>query len=417
MHPIMRGFWKSRAGNMALTAAMVLPCAFVVLAGGVDAISVSNQSVLLQSVADRAALASAQELIIANSSQSRVSAVAARYVAANYDGAQTTSTRVIDGGKAVEVSITAEPRAFLNSAFSGSDAVVTANSVAEVSGGGNICLIGLNAQTRTTISMGNAATITAGTCVVYSNSKGPGSLFMTGRASLSAEFACIAGGVHTTGAVTFPRARPVEDCPGIDDPLQNRPNPTFDIGRCDYDQLSVQSDRTLSPGVYCGGLQVSNARVTLLPGTYIIKDGLLDVQGGGQLTGDYVGFFLTGPNRPTGINFTADSTISLLAPTTGDMAGLLFFEDRNNQQSITHTIASRNARKFEGTIYLPKYPLLISGGNTVADRSDFTIIIASSLELAYGPNIVLNTNYSDSDVPVPDGVGNQSPGGTIRLTR
>jgi Flp pilus assembly protein TadG len=404
---------------MALTAAMVTPCVFAVILGGVDYISVANQRVLLQSVADRAALASAQELVVANSSQERISAVAAAYVEANYAGAHTTSTQVTENGKAVKVSLTAEPQAFMNSPFASGGSAVIVEAVAEVSGGGNICVIGLNPAARTTISMGDSARLTAGTCVVYSNAPSPSSLSMKNNGVLTVEFACIAGGVMQSGTGNrFPRSMPVTDCPGIDDPLKNRPAPNFDSKSCDYTATTITTPQTLSPGIYCGGLTVSGgAKATLSPGTYIIKDGLLSVGSGGELSGDHVGFFLTGPGAPTGIFFQSDSTISLSAPTKGDMAGLLLFEDRNNSRGLTHTIASQRARKFEGTIYLPKYGLTISGRNTIADQSDFTILIANTLSLAYGPNVVLNTNYSDSDVPVPDGVGNMSPGGKIILSR
>jgi hypothetical protein len=49
---------------------------------------------------------------------------------------------------------------------------------------------------------------------------------------------------------------------------------------------------------------------------------------------------------------------------------------------------------------------LIDATRPVADRSDYTVIIARQFELRDGPELVLNTNYESSTIPVPEGVGN-----------
>ena len=71
----------------------------------------------------------------------------------------------------------------------------------------------------------------------------------------------------------------------------------------------------------------------------------------------------------------------------------------------TYRIVSDNARNLLGTIYLPAGRLVIDAKRPVADRSAYTIIVARQVELFDGPNLYLNTNYSGSDIPVPQGVG------------
>ena len=70
-----------------------------------------------------------------------------------------------------------------------------------------------------------------------------------------------------------------------------------------------------------------------------------------------------------------------------------------------HYIRSDNARRLVGTIYLPNGKLLIDGRRPIADRSEYTVIIADTFELQDGPNLVLRTDYHLSDIPVPEGVG------------
>ncbi|MDZ4759982.1 MAG: hypothetical protein SGJ21_02795, partial [Alphaproteobacteria bacterium] len=73
-----------------------------------------------------------------------------------------------------------------------------------------------------------------------------------------------------------------------------------------------------------------------------------------------------------------------------------------------HRIRSDNAQKLVGTIYISRNKLLIDGDKPIAAASEYTVIVAREFELAEGPEVVLNTDYALSDVPVPEGVGNQA---------
>ena len=76
-------------------------------------------------------------------------------------------------------------------------------------------------------------------------------------------------------------------------------------------------------------------------------------------------------------------------------------------------ITSNKARKLLGTIYLPNGNLIVDANNKVADASAYTAIVVRRLRLSKGPNLVLNTDYDRTLVPVPSGVGPQ--GVTARL--
>ena len=89
----------------------------------------------------------------------------------------------------------------------------------------------------------------------------------------------------------------------------------------------------------------------------MIKDGRLALTGTSTMTGNGVGFYITG-----------------------------------------------DARTLIGTIYLPRGSLLVDAKQPVAEQSAYTAIIAQSIELNSGPNLILNTNYDSSDVPVPSGI-------------
>jgi hypothetical protein len=211
----------------------------------------------------------------------------------------------------------------------------------------------------------------------------------------------------------------------VNDPLAMRLKPT--VGECDFVDTVITKSETLSPGVYCGGISVDGGRATLKPGEYILTGGPLHISNNGTLQGEHVGFYLSGPEAK--LQFDYDSNIAVSAPKEGILTGLLLFSSPyetatdaatskrkrkktrepnrlvDGVQKADHYIRSDNARRLVGTIYLPNGKLLIDGRKPIADRSEYTVIIADTFELQDGPNLVLRTDYHLSDIPVPAGVG------------
>lgn len=407
----MRSFGASSKGNMTIMMLGIMAVAAFIVGGIVDYMSLSNQKQQLQGVADRAAVAAAQELVVAKGTDDRVSSVATTFVNANYTAkAHETEAEIIEKGKAVHVTITAAPQTYFPGPIARGVSQIKVEATAAISGGGYVCMIGLDEHAPSTLDMKNKAKVTATNCAIYSNSKNKGSLRLHSLARVKADLVCVAGGVSGATSAVSPNA-PITDCPPLQDPLRDRPEPKVGLLECDH-LLTVlvtglSGKVTLDPGVYCGGINVTlGGDVTLKPGTYIMNNGTLTVETGGKLQGENVGFYLTG--LLSTIQFGPSSTISLTAPKTGDMAGMLFFEDRHRLIGIPHRIASDNARKLVGTIYLPNNTLTIDSKDPIADQSDYTVIIAKKFEMKQGPELVLNTDYENSPIPVPDGVGNKS---------
>jgi hypothetical protein len=272
--------------------------------------------------------------------------------------------------------------------------------------------------------------------MVYSNSKNAGGLQAKDQATLKAGLVCTAGGnAKTAGATVTPN--PVTDCPAMADPLKSRTGPSDTT--CRFSHTVVKGVvQTLQPGVYCNGLRITNgADVTLASGVFIIKDGPLIVDKGATLRGTNVGIYLTG--RKSNLTFAADSTISLSAPKDGPLAGLLIFDDPTGAAAPAdppyalpvpligglvgkllkgppreHKILSDNARMLLGTIYMPQGRLIIDANKPIADKSAYTVLVVQRIDLHSGPNLILNSDYSATDVPVPAGVG--TFGNTVKLT-
>lgn len=414
---------------MALFASGTMLAAVFIIGGVVDFVSLTLQKAEVQNAADSSALSAARELQVAKGDDIRLSSVAAIIAEANLPNMQNVQVvaRPLGEGSGVEVTVTAPPRVFFPGIIGMTAKPVSASAVAELQGSA-VCMIGLEVKADRTLHMQKKAAITARDCAIYSNSRGKGGITLEGDAKVTADLICSAGGVKADKRLALDPS-PVTDCPTMPDPLASRPPPA--VGACDHDKFKVEKGKTvtLSPGVYCGGIDIAGA-ADLKAGLYIIKDGPLKVKNGGELHGGNVGFFLTG--RDALINFEKTTVIELSGPRDGPLAGLLFYEDRNvvaadgttvielDPEGLPkpkeHRIRSDDARELVGTIYIPRNKLLVDGDKPIASESAYTVIIAREFALAEGPEIVLNTDYALSDVPVPAGVGNNSRQST-RLVR
>jgi hypothetical protein len=412
---------RGRSGSMALFATGLLIAAILIIGGVVDFGSLYLERRDVQNAADAAALGAVREIQIAQGDESRLASVADAIVRGNIGNLKKVEVKATSlADNRLEVIVTAAPRVFFPGVIGMTAGPVSARSIAEVSGSA-VCMIGLDPKVKHTLDMRTSAAITANACAIYSNSSAKDGITIADNAKVKADLICSAGGVKTSKTFALNPA-PVTDCPPMSDPLADRPPPS--VGACTAKKLKIDKGvtKTLSPGVYCDGVEVKGV-AKLMPGIYVIKNGSLKVKDGGSLTGDNVGLFLTGEKSL--IEFEKESTISLSAPRTGALAGLLVYEDRNVKaadadgtveidtetalpKAQEHRIRSDNASRLVGTIYMPRNRLLIDGDKPIAAASAYTVIIAREFALAEGPEVVLNADYDHSDVPVPDGVGNKS---------
>lgn len=405
---------SGKSGNMSVIMMGVMAALALIVGGVIDFASLSNQKRSMQAVADGAALAAAREMVIAKATDERVQSVAESYVAANFTSGKAKATsKIVEKGRAIRVKVSADPQVYFPGPIGLNAKTVRAEATAEISGGGNVCMIGLNTAAPSTLNMSNSARLTAPDCAVYSNSTSKKSLNLSNFARVNAKLTCVSGGVGGAKSAVTPTA--IEDCPPIVDPLKDHPDPKLGLLDCDYLATVVAIGTVhLKPGVYCGGITVAAfGKAVLAPGIYTMNNGLLAVTVNGSLEGENVGFYLTGATST--ILFTPNSHISLTAPTTGPLAGILFFEDRDTVFATYHLIASDDARRLVGTMYFPKSKLKITANNPVADKSEYTVIVAKEFELSNGPELVLKTDYGASPIPLPDGVGNKARP-EIRLT-
>jgi hypothetical protein len=191
--------------------------------------------------------------------------------------------------------------------------------------------------------------------------------------------------------------KPLTGSAPLADPLALRAPPV--VPGCTCSNRRVKDITTvLQPGIYCGGLAIEgNARVTLQHGVCVMKDGPFRLDSNPRVTGESVGFFVTGSNAV--IDFDSDSVVDLTAPEGGPLAGIVFFEDRAAPLLRTHRLNSNSVGRLEGAVCLSRGRLSLDSNSTLAAASAYSDVIVRQLDLNANADLVLNANHADSAVP------------------
>jgi hypothetical protein len=384
---------------------MVLICLSIVAIMGLiglvaDVGSLQAQRQLMQTAADSAALAAAQEYAYGDS------------VAAGK--ADAASNGFTDGANSVAVSINNPPTSGPNAGTSGyleavvkspeptyflrvlgfSSINVSARAVAVVGNGPN-CIYVLDPTAANAMSLkGNISIQSA--CGVMVDSSSSSGLTANGNVTVTAPNMGVAGGYSSTGNVSF-TPLPKKGIVPAADPLAYIQAPSY--GACAYNSFSLHgntgtagSPYQMSPGVYCGGISFNgNTYVNFKAGTYVLAGGGFTVKGGATLTGTGITFYdTTGSGGYKGLDFGGNSTLNFSAPTSGPLAGMLFFQDRSIPAgSASSTISGNSGSTFDGAIYFPTTTVTFTGNSSV---NGYTIVVAD--QWVDNGNTQLGNNYT-----------------------
>ena len=384
----LRAFHEDRRGAALLIIALITPAMMGMTALAVDVGMWRLEQVKLQSAADAAALAAAHARL-AGAEGAALEGVVARELARNgFDPAAPgndfdVALKERDAGSpydGVEVTATSDGDLYFGRLISSDAPTIEAAAVGGIDGGstGRICVLGLDRTAPDTVQFRGTPDVELN-CSIASNSTAASSLEITGSTTLSTPALIAAGGISGLDAGTVTVESVQQHAPPLADPFgptgRNLQVPA--PGICDVKKaLKINKSTALTPGRYCGGIQITgNSTVTFAPGLYIIDGGDLKTSGQSGLIGDGVTFVLTGasPSQIGGMDFAGGAELRLSAPgedaawaTALGYQGVLFFQDPRAQQSAAGTVDNKllggSIARLDGAIYFPSQSLLYSGG-------------------------------------------------------
>ena len=171
------------------------------------------------------------------------------------------------------------------------------------------------------------------------------------------------------------------------DPFAGMPAPT--AGSCQSDvSLKNHESKTINAGTYCSQISLTGqASLTLNPGLYILKGGLT-MAGGTSLTSNGgVTFYI-----PSGsVSISAGATVNLTAQSTGNLQGILMWQDKNDTNAASLTGGA--GQTLIGAVYFPSAQLTYTGGSTTNQTA--TTIAADTLSFVGNTYLsqAAQTNY------------------------
>jgi hypothetical protein len=209
---------------------------------------------------------------------------------------------------------------------------------------------------------GNATINIPGAVMVDSSSTT--ALSASGNAQVKASVLNVHGGVQKIGNASLKPA-PTTGVAALPDPLAALSAPsTAGLSNHGSESLSGNSQATIQPGIYTQIAVSGNAKLTFTSGVYLIEGGGLSVSGTASVTGSGVTIINAGTQYPDpggtygSIILSGNGSYTLSLPTTGNYAGIVLFQPRDNSKALT---LSGNAAGMTGTIYAPAAQLVASG--------------------------------------------------------
>jgi Flp pilus assembly protein TadG len=306
---------------------------------------------------------------------------------------------------AVEVIVSRPQPLQLARMFLSAPPTLTARAVATMNPSGSACIMALDRGNVTDLSDNGNTTLNLPGCNLYINSPSSSALTLTGQATINANAAYIAGNYTTSGRASLnTTSGTFTGAAAANDPYADVSIPSY--SGCDQNNYSINGNKSASfaPGssgvmVFCNGLSLSGgSSVTLAAGTYIIDRGSLSISGNSSISGTAgVTIILT---SSTGSNYatasvSGGSTVDLVAPTSGPLAGMAVFQDRNAPASGTDSFSGGTSQNITGVVYFPNQSVTFSGGTTTGGAI-CTQLVASII--TFNGNAAFNNNCQGTGV-------------------
>lgn len=380
-----RRLHADRSGSAMTLFALSLP-ALVGFAGlGTEAAGWYLTKRAMQGAADSAAAAAATALGagVTNNAVliSEGTAVAAEHNFVNGSNGTTVTVNHppasgvhMNDPNAVEVTISRQEKPLLSSLFLSKEPTISARAVARADRSltAEACVVALDKQNETGMTVSGSVDLNFPGCSLYINSPSAAALSVNGNAAkIKPKTAYIVGGRDDKHNGLQPANGINTGVTPLIDPYKNVAVPAF--SGCNQNNYKPKGNEKIEAGasgvyVFCGGLKMSgNPSLTLGPGTYIIDSGDFDIQNGSLTATSGTTIILTkSPGKACATSKITGGTINIVAPSSGNLAGIAIYKDRTciNHDKDDDKVAGNATLNITGAIYFPEQYVEFAGGSS-----------------------------------------------------
>lgn len=388
------------AGQVMVLICVSLVALLALIAIVADFSFMQHQRNMMQTAADSAAMAGAQELSYGDvAAAGKADAATNGYtdgvnnVTVAINNPPSTGPNAANAAYVEAIVSKPEPTYFLR--VLGVSAMTVSTRAVAYQGNGPNCIYVLNPTASDAFSANGNANVNS-SCGLLVDSSSSSGMSANGSVSVKAPTIGVVGGYTATGGGSF-TPTPTTGIIGASDPLESVAAPT--VGSCAHTNFkltgttgSPSAPYELYAGTYCGGISVNgNAWLKFNSGTYILAGGGMSISSNTVISGTGVTFYnTTGTGGYGSIILSANSTVNLSAPTSGPLAAILFFQDRSiPETAAASTISGNSTSTFDGAIYFPTTALTFNGNSSVGG---YSIVVANRLTVS--GNARLGDDYS-----------------------
>lgn len=411
---------RDRRGNALVIAGAALPLVMGCAGIACDTIQWTLWKRQLQRAADSAAMAGVYAVVDGKSHSDGVDRDLTTNNHAKNDHSGVTLTKhvsqptVTGYSNAVRVVLAVQKRLTFSSMFMSAVPTISAEATAAVSKEGSYCVVALNNTSSPSIIINGNISLNMG-CGIISNSTS------TSTSALHAGISA-AGNSHSVNAVPVASVGTVPDLNGTtaETSYQLKQSDPY-AGKYSTDIPGDQTCRTLhghiaakgetvaggysviDPGCYHrigNGSAASNQafstsgdKIAMNPGTYYIKSADFDIGALSNIkvnspTGsEGVTIILTG-DTPGRVNISANATLNLRAPSSGDYSKMLFIQ--NAGATAASTISGNSSSSYDGAFYFPSTEVNYAGN--AADTFKCAMIVGNVVSFSGTSNVQNNTD-------------------------
>ncbi|HJQ55301.1 MAG TPA: pilus assembly protein TadG-related protein [Vineibacter sp.] len=424
-------FRADQAGGLLILVAFASPLVVGGLAAGVETgmwYLVKRQA---QQQADTAALGAARAKSLGITNNATLSALATRDAERNGFPNSAPNSIVINDPAAVyagfnntvQATVTqAVPLQFSKYFMSASAVTITARAVAgtlENNGPGGGCILALHPTASAAVGFSGSITADLNGCTIVANSNHASAVRFNGAVVVNAHSIYTLGGIDEIGAVNVTLSEPAQthQSAPMSDPYATLT--AGSLGGCAHSGYSRSGGTvTLSPGVYCNGIQISGStNVYMTPGTYYIDKGDFRMTGHSSVscTGcsgtDGVTIVLTSRDG-TGIgtvDFGGTTSVDLKPPSGPDdpYKGIVMYQDRRAAAGNAFRLRGTTGTRITGAVYAPSAYIEFHGNAALVNGRKCIQLVGKMVTFAGNPYLSV-ADCASYGTPTISAQGSQS---------
>jgi hypothetical protein len=298
---------------------------------------------------------------------------------------------------ATEVVLSQKVPRFFTAYFNRQPMVIHARAVAIYTTAANACILALSKTASQAVQVQGNTTVTLVSCDVMSNSIASDAVNVWGSAKLSTDCVVSAGGYTNNGGLTLTGPTcpsVVTQAPRAHDPYAGLPTPATGVTRSLPNMNGSNSNVTLLPGYYSGGMDLKGT-VTLSPGVYYVSGTGFNVGSNAVVTGTDVTIYLAAGAQ---VSMQGNSHVTLAAPTSGTYSGILFFGDRAGATTAVNQFNGDSSSSLTGDLYFPTQSVTYQGNYSGLDGC--THVVADTVTWTGSATISVDcTKHGEGGIP------------------